>query len=86
MTNDQQADDVVAEPALIEAAPIDMEKSDDLEEIVLKAGPGGGRLQRFHGRRLAEARQITKDGAEVVRVYRTVADIAQHGRHQDLDI
>ncbi|MCP2289390.1 EXLDI protein [Nocardia amikacinitolerans] len=62
MTNDQQS----AEPA-----PIDMDKSDDMEEIVLKVGPGGGRLQRFHGRRLAEARQITKDGAEVVRVYRS---------------
>ncbi|TQM28816.1 EXLDI protein [Nocardia bhagyanarayanae] len=66
MTNEQQSGDIPAEPA-----PIVADKSDDLEEIVLKAGPGGGRLQRFHGRRLAEARQITKDGAEVVRVYRS---------------
>ncbi|WP_051023022.1 EXLDI protein [Nocardia pneumoniae] len=42
---------------------------EDLHEIVLKVGPGGGRRQRFFGKLLGESREYTKVGVEVVRVY-----------------
>ncbi|MEV0031812.1 EXLDI protein [Nocardia sp. NPDC050793] len=66
MTNDQHP---AFAPA--EGDSIDIHKAGDLQEIVLKAGPGGGRTQRFHGRRLIEARRVAKDGMEVVRVYQS---------------
>ncbi|MFE7746043.1 EXLDI protein [Nocardia sp. NPDC057455] len=42
---------------------------DDLREIVLRVGPGGGRRQRFVGRLLGESREYDKAGMNVVRVY-----------------
>lgn len=42
---------------------------EDLREIVLRVGPGGGRRQRFFGRLLGESREYTKAGMDVVRVY-----------------
>ncbi|MGK8520632.1 EXLDI protein [Nocardia asteroides] len=43
--------------------------ADDLRQIVLRVGPGGGRQQRFSGRLLGESRAYTKAGMTVVRVY-----------------
>ncbi|WP_159839677.1 EXLDI protein [Nocardia sp. CY41] len=48
------------------AEPVD---ADDLRQIVLRVGPGGGRQQRFVGRLLGESREYTKVGMTVVRVY-----------------
>lgn len=57
---------------------IDIQKTDDdtqpalpsgLREFELRVGPGGGRTQKFTGRLLAEANEVTKAGTEVVRVY-----------------
>ncbi|MET9027562.1 EXLDI protein [Nocardia sp. NPDC004168] len=42
---------------------------DDLRQIVLRVGPGGGRQQRFFGRLLGESREYGKVGMTVVRVY-----------------
>ncbi|MEU7631025.1 EXLDI protein [Nocardia sp. NPDC049220] len=41
----------------------------DVDEIVLRVGPGGGRRQRFFGRLLGRSRQYSKVGITVVRVY-----------------
>ncbi|MCM6776020.1 EXLDI protein [Nocardia sp. CDC159] len=41
------------------------------EEILVKDGPGGLRAKRFVGRFLAEAREHTKTGIEVTKVYRS---------------
>ncbi|WP_431953418.1 EXLDI protein [Nocardia lijiangensis] len=72
MTNDQHQSDAPPAGAAVDIHKAgDFQEVDDFPEIVLKAGPGGGRTQRFHGRRLMEARQVTKDGIEVVRVYRS---------------
>ncbi|WP_433661662.1 EXLDI protein [Nocardia sp. CA-128927] len=43
--------------------------SDEFREVVVKVGPGGGRAQRFVGRRLGESTQFTRVGVEQVRVY-----------------
>ncbi|WP_174185919.1 EXLDI protein [Nocardia barduliensis] len=44
-------------------------EADEIREIVLRVGPGGGRRQRFFGRLLGESREYTKVGMNVVRVY-----------------
>ncbi|WP_378737070.1 EXLDI protein [Nocardia brasiliensis] len=53
------------------AAVVDLEKGDsgEFDEVVVKLGPGGARVQRFAGRLLGESPQVTKAGIEVVRVY-----------------
>ncbi|WP_067808050.1 EXLDI protein [Nocardia beijingensis] len=43
--------------------------AEDLRQIVLRVGPGGGRQQRFFGRLLGESREYSKVGMNVVRVY-----------------
>lgn len=43
--------------------------AEDLRQIVLRVGPGGGRQQRFFGRLLGESREYGKVGITVVRVY-----------------
>jgi EXLDI family protein len=44
-------------------------EADDLRQIVLRVGPGGGRMQRFSGRLLGESREYSKAGMSVLRVY-----------------
>ncbi|MFX0580657.1 EXLDI protein [Nocardia nepalensis] len=64
MTTDPNATDT-------EATVIDVTKAvpGEFQEILLKVGPGGGRKQRFQGRLLGEARDYTKTGIAVTRVY-----------------
>ncbi|MGW6729423.1 EXLDI protein [Nocardia sp. NPDC055029] len=45
--------------------------ADGFGPIVVKVGPGGGRTQRFTGRKVGESRQVTRKAVEVVRVYLT---------------
>ncbi|MFI6363233.1 EXLDI protein [Nocardia sp. NPDC050630] len=50
--------------------PVDIDKSSsDMRDVLLKTGPGGLRRQRFVGRKLGEAREFTKAGIAVIRVY-----------------
>ncbi|WP_169814877.1 EXLDI protein [Nocardia crassostreae] len=51
------------------ADPQDITPADDMQEIELRVGPGGGRTQRFTGRLLAESQQVTKNGTEIVQVF-----------------
>ncbi|WP_433195660.1 EXLDI protein [Nocardia sp. CA-107356] len=53
------------------AAVVDVTKTapGEFQEIQLEVGPGGGRKQRFQGRLLGEAREYTKVGVELIRVY-----------------
>ncbi|WP_280445481.1 EXLDI protein [Nocardia brasiliensis] len=46
-------------------------ESAELPEVVLPVGPGGTRKQRFHGRKLGAAKQFSKTGVELVRLYVT---------------
>ncbi|MEV5837511.1 EXLDI protein [Nocardia sp. NPDC052112] len=49
---------------------INIDKSaSDMRDVLLRVGPGGSRRQRFVGRKLGEAREFTKSGIQVVRVY-----------------
>ncbi|QLY31799.1 EXLDI protein [Nocardia huaxiensis] len=41
----------------------------EMQEIVLRVGPGGGRTQRFTGRLLTESHQVTTAGTEIIRIY-----------------
>ncbi|WP_194834024.1 EXLDI protein [Nocardia sp. XZ_19_369] len=57
--------------AVVVEGGVDFEKADPegFGEVVLKVGPGSGRVQRFAGRRVGESTQVTKAGVELVRVY-----------------
>ncbi|WP_158607935.1 EXLDI protein [Nocardia panacis] len=60
------------DPNTTEAAPsteLELAGAGEFHEIVLRVGPGGGRRQRFDGRLIGEARQYSKLGLDVVRVY-----------------
>jgi EXLDI family protein len=50
------------------SAGIDITKG-EFDEILLRVGPGGGRRQRFFGKLVGEAKEFTKAGIDVVRVY-----------------
>ncbi|GAB4583120.1 EXLDI protein [Nocardia sp. IFM 10818] len=47
----------------------DIQPAGDMHAIELRVGPGGRRSQRFTGRLLAEAQQVTKGGTEIVQVF-----------------
>lgn len=67
-SNDPETQDAVDAPVtdlVPDALPAGM------REIQVRVGPGGGRTQRFVGRLLAEAQQMTKEGSESVHVYQT---------------
>ncbi|QIS17735.1 EXLDI protein [Nocardia terpenica] len=67
MTTDPQQSDVLDRVHGDEPEPVD----GDLEQIVVKDGPGGARAKRFFGRFVAETRDYAKTGVTVIRVYRS---------------
>ncbi len=63
----QTPDDAASEVAMIK---ID-ESASGMRDVLLEVGPRGSRRQRFVGRKLGEAREFSKSGIAVVRVYRS---------------
>ncbi|WP_433757302.1 EXLDI protein [Nocardia sp. CA-135398] len=53
-----------------EVVTINIDKSaSEMRDVLLKTGPGGLHRQRFVGRKLGAAREFTKSGIAVIRVY-----------------
>jgi len=60
-------------PATVDTTKPDTTKpdADGFGPITVKVGPGGGRFQRFTGRKVGESRQVSKKSVDTIRVYLT---------------